>query len=100
MTRPPRTAGSSHTPYSVACAGGNAENAPLVAVHRLFHAQNTTPKATAMVEATTMSTVRQRTSMPRRRRPVGILIIIFLPVLANREQTHATPAPSRAWRYA
>src|SRR3954469_26048183 len=54
------TAGSSHTPYMTAWAGGNAVNAVPVAAHSRFHAQKTTPKATPRTAVTTMSTVRQR----------------------------------------
>src|SRR5690348_3828118 len=54
------TAGSSHTPYMNAWAGGNAANAAPVAAHSRFHAQKTTPKATPRTAVTTMSTVRQR----------------------------------------
>ena len=55
---PPSTAGSSQTPYSSAWLGGNPAKAPVVAVHRLFQAQNTTPNATPSTDATTMSMVR------------------------------------------
>src|SRR4051812_44231450 len=54
------TAGSSHTPYMKAWAGGNAVNAVPVAAHNRFHAQKTTPKAAPRTAVTTMSTVRQR----------------------------------------
>ena len=52
------TAGTNQTPYSTAWAGGNAVNAPEVALHNVFHAQNTTPNATAMADVTMMSTGR------------------------------------------
>src|SRR5215210_1137274 len=60
ITSAPRTPGTSHTPYMKPCAGGNAAKAAPVVFQSCPHAQNTTPKATAMEEATTMSTVRQR----------------------------------------
>src|SRR4051794_24412084 len=41
-------------------AGAKNANAPLVALHNRFHAQKMTPNATAMIEAITMSIVRQR----------------------------------------
>src|SRR6185503_17738868 len=41
------------------CAGGTAANIGLAVAHTKFHAQNTTPNATAMAAVTTMSTVRQ-----------------------------------------
>jgi hypothetical protein len=59
MTSGPSTAGTSQTPYMKACDGGNAVNAVDVVFQRFPHAQKTTPKATAMAEATTTSTVRQ-----------------------------------------
>src|SRR5689334_4832121 len=54
------TAGSSHTPYMNAWAGGNAAKAAPVAAHNRFQAQKATPKATPRTAVTTMSTVRQR----------------------------------------
>src|SRR4029079_790334 len=40
------------------CAGGTAANIGPAVAHTKFHAQNTTPNATAMAAVTTMSTVR------------------------------------------
>src|SRR5579859_1671287 len=59
MTKPPRTAGMSQTPEMRYCAAGRASKAGEVAAQRAFQAQNTTPNATAITAATTMSTVRQ-----------------------------------------
>ena len=59
MMRAPSTPGSSQTPYMTPCAGGKAANAGPRAPHGRFQAQKTTPKATAITAATTMSTVRQ-----------------------------------------
>src|SRR6266545_1633251 len=59
MTNPPRTAGISHTPEMRYCDAGSAAKAGDVAAQSAFQAQKTTPNATAMTAATTMSTVRQ-----------------------------------------
>src|SRR4051812_45779976 len=56
---PARTAGRSHTPYRMFCAGGSTANAGVAADQTKFHAQNTTPNATAIAAVTTMSTVLQ-----------------------------------------
>ncbi len=58
MITPPSTAGTSQTPYMKARPGkGIASAGPF---QSRFQAQNTTPNATAMTAATTMSMVRQR----------------------------------------
>ncbi len=55
---PTRTPGSSQTPYMMACAGGSAVNSGVAAAQSVFQATKTTPNATAMTAATTMSTTR------------------------------------------
>src|SRR5487761_2382185 len=54
------TPGASQMPYITACAGGKPAKAGDVVVQSCDHPQKTTPPATAMTDATTMSTVRQR----------------------------------------
>src|SRR6267143_640064 len=63
MMSPPRTAGMSQTPEMMYCAGVTATKMGFVASHTEFHAQKTTPNATASAAATTMSTVRHVRSL-------------------------------------
>jgi hypothetical protein len=48
----------SQTPEMMYCAGVTVAKTGFVASHTEFHAQKTTPNATASAAATTMSTVR------------------------------------------
>ena len=58
MIRAPSTPGISQTPYMKPWAGGNPVNAGCAAFHSWPQAQKMTPKAAAIDDATTMSTVR------------------------------------------
>ena len=55
--QPGEHTGTSHTPYISPWTGGSAVKAGPVADHSRFHAQNTTPNATANAAVTTISTV-------------------------------------------
>ena len=50
ITRPPRTAGTSHTPYMMAWPAGRTRTPGRTARHSRPQAQKMTPKATAIID--------------------------------------------------
>ena len=92
-----KTPGTSQTPYINACPGGNALKAGSSTAHNVFHAQNTTPKATPSTAVTTRSTVRQPLAAVPGRVGLGscCLLMCYLPLIrrvASRARHYAEAA--------